>query len=48
MSESETITKTKPKSKWLKRLGIGAFAFFFIKGIVWLVVFFFAAKSCMS
>ena len=34
------------KSKWLKRAGIGAFLFFLVKGLVWLAVFFFAAKSC--
>jgi len=34
------------KSKWLKRAGMGAFIFFLAKGLVWLAVFFFAAKSC--
>jgi len=34
------------KSKWLKRAGMGAFLFFLAKGLVWLAVFFFAAKSC--
>lgn len=39
----------KPEGKkkiWLKRAGIGAFLFFLAKGLVWLAVFFFAAKSC--
>jgi hypothetical protein len=30
---------------WLKRLGIGGFLFFLIKGLVWLGVFF-LAKDC--
>lgn len=34
------------KKKWLKRFGAGAFLFFTIKGIAWLVFFFFFAKSC--
>jgi len=25
---------------WLKRFGIGAFLFFFIKGLIWLAIFF--------
>ncbi len=28
------------KNKWIKGMGIGAFAFFLIKGLVWLAVFF--------
>ena len=30
--------------KWIKGLGIGAFFFFLIKGLIWLAVFFGAAK----
>jgi hypothetical protein len=26
--------------KWFKRLGVAGFLFFFIKGLVWLAVFF--------
>lgn len=26
--------------KWLKNMGLGAFLFFFIKGLVWLAIFF--------
>jgi hypothetical protein len=33
---SKTPTKTKI---WLKRLGIGGFLFFLIKGLIWLGVF---------
>jgi len=40
------MKQEKPKNKWMKRLGIGAFAFFFLKGIAWLFVFFFAVQSC--
>lgn len=36
------------KKLWLKRFGVGAFLFFLIKGLVWLGIFFFAAKSCNS
>ena len=34
--------------KWLKGLGLAGFLFFFIKGLVWLAVFFGAAQlfSC--
>jgi hypothetical protein len=30
--------------KWLKRFGVAGFLFFFIKGLVWLAVFFGIAK----
>jgi len=36
----------KNKTSWLKRMGWGAFAFFFIKGLVWLAVFFGLFKAC--
>lgn len=32
--------------KWVKRAGVGAFLFFLGKGIIWIFVFIFAAKSC--
>lgn len=28
------------QQKWLKGFGLGAFLFFFIKGLIWLAVFF--------
>jgi len=31
---------------WFKRIGLGAFLFFLVKGLVWIVVFLFFAKSC--
>lgn len=40
--------KQSAKAKWMKRLGVGAFAFFLIKGIVWLFVFFAAFQACGS
>jgi hypothetical protein len=35
------ITPTLPA--WLRRLGIGGFVFFFVKGILWLTVPYLAA-----
>jgi hypothetical protein len=40
----EVMQQTAPKEKtpvvrWLKRLGLAGFMFFFIKGLIWLVVF---------
>lgn len=35
------------KKAWLKRLGIAGFLFFFIKGLVWLLIFFLAGKACL-
>jgi hypothetical protein len=29
---------------WLKRIGIGGFLFFLIKGLIWLAIFYYAAK----
>jgi len=40
------MSEKKSKQKWLKRFGAGAFLFFLLKGIVWIFVFVFAAKSC--
>ncbi|WP_437919814.1 hypothetical protein [Sphingobacterium sp. LRF_L2] len=38
--------KSENVKLWLKRAGAGAFLFFLLKGIVWLIVFALAAKSC--
>lgn len=40
--EENTAEKIKSNSliKWIKRIGWGAFAFFLIKGLIWLAVFF--------
>jgi hypothetical protein len=32
--------------KYLKKLGIAGFLFFFLKGIAWLIVPFFLARGC--
>lgn len=32
------------QSKWIKGMGVGAFTFFFVKGLVWLAIFFGAFK----
>jgi hypothetical protein len=40
-------TDNKLKS-WLKKIGIAGFLFFLIKGLIWLVVIFYAGKSCSS
>ncbi len=34
------------KKTWLKRMGWGAIAFFTIKGLIWLAVFFGLFKAC--
>ena len=39
METSQEVKESKFK-KWLKRFGVGAFLFFFIKGLVWLAIFF--------
>ncbi|WP_196938522.1 alanyl-tRNA synthetase [Sphingobacterium pedocola] len=52
MEPQEEIKVTDPKSSklrlWLKRVGVGAFLFFLAKGLVWLAVFFFFAKTCQQ
>jgi hypothetical protein len=37
-AHSGEITNESNKMKWLARFGVGAFAFFFIKGMLWLIV----------
>jgi len=39
-----TDKQKKNKHQWLKQLGIAGFLFFLIKGLIWLAVFFGAAK----
>ncbi len=42
----EVIDEDLPKWKmWFKRLGFAGFMFFFIKGLIWLAIAFFAGKS---
>jgi hypothetical protein len=42
MSEEQN-KKENPAIKWLKRLGLAGFMFFFIKGLIWLALFIVAA-----
>ncbi len=44
MEENPTPTHSKFRI-WLKRIGIGGFLFFLIKGLVWVVIFIFI-KEC--
>ena len=37
---TEEKSDKNQKFVWLKRMGWGAFAFFFIKGLIWLAVIF--------
>lgn len=39
---SEKSTKFK---KWLKRVGIGGLVFFTVKGLIWLLIFYFGADA---
>jgi len=41
------MEKSKVKD-WLKKLGIAGFLFFFLKGLVWLAVFFGIGKYLSS
>ena len=43
-NSNNDVSSETGKFKWFKRLGWGAFAFFLIKGLVWLAVFFGASK----
>ncbi len=38
MQESKQPTKTSAVRRWLKRLGFWGFMFFFVKGLLWLIV----------
>lgn len=40
MEEENVRPETKPKNlkKWIKKFGIAGFLFFFIKGLLWLIV----------
>ncbi len=47
-NEREEIQETGGKYKWLKKLGLAGFLFFFLKGMVWLVIIFMAGKCAVS
>ncbi len=38
MSMNEDAPKEKAAARWVKRFGVAGFLFFFIKGLVWLVL----------
>ena len=40
--------KQKGWKVWIRRLGIGGFLFFLIKGLVWIAIFLGAFKACGS
>lgn len=46
--DSEQLNEKKDGKfkSYLKKLGIAGFAFFFIKGLVWIAVFAFGFKGC--
>ena len=44
MQESEEQKKAFWKKGWFKKMGLAAFLFFLIKGLVWLAIFFGAWK----
>ncbi len=47
MVQKESKAKEKRSTmKWLKGMGVGAFLFFLIKGLIWLAVFFGLFKFC--
>ena len=43
--EEQQKEKTSTK-KWLARIGVAGFIFFLVKGLVWIGIALFAAKSC--
>lgn len=44
---AEKKTEDNQKLKWLKRFGVGGFLFFFIKGLIWLAIFFGIGKCAL-
>ncbi|KPE51226.1 histidine kinase [Chryseobacterium indologenes] len=47
MENSENNNNSK-FMKWFKRVGWAGFAFFTIKGLMWLVIFYFGADTLQS
>lgn len=45
IGEDENLEGQNKTVLWLKRLGFAGFMFFFIKGLVWLAIFYYAGKS---
>ena len=48
MSMTTKLKKLFSKNKWSKYMLIGGFTFFFIKGLIWLVVFLIAGFSLIN
>lgn len=52
IQKNEKTTQEKKKNNkltaYLKKLGLVGFLFFFIKGLVWIVIFVFGVKGCNS
>jgi len=46
MEEQQQPDKKAIRKKWLARLGVAGFVFFLVKGLVWIGIALFAAKSC--
>ncbi len=38
MQENEEQKQTSLFNKWIKRFGVAGFLFFFIKGLLWLII----------
>jgi hypothetical protein len=45
-NHSDIEKEEKEKLPWIQRLGWAAFLFFFVKGLIWLAVFFGLFKMC--
>jgi DMSO reductase anchor subunit len=46
--EAEKKALESKWKQWLKRMGVAGFLFFFLKGMVWLVLFFWAGKCALG
>jgi len=44
LKEKDNQEKSSQLQRWLKRFGVGAFLFFLIKGLLWLLVLFGGAQ----
>jgi len=44
----ETEDKKSKLLRWLKRVGVVGFLFFFLKGLVWIGIFIWAGKCAMQ
>jgi len=44
----DEIQEKKDPIKWVKKLGVVGFLFFFLKGVAWLIVIFMAGKCAVG